>query len=162
MLFLREGSVPGNDKDWQLITEGSPGQRTAAMLAFVLHHGTEPLVLDQPEDDLDSEWISRLVVKELRASRWHRQLIVISHNANIPVLGDAEHVIALENRAGSLSLKCSDIDARGTKQRIHHHGPVEYEVVRKDIQSIMEGGVAAFVRREQRYNNETSQLRTSA
>ncbi|WP_411882303.1 TrlF family AAA-like ATPase [Polaromonas sp. YR568] len=156
MEFLRENGNPGNDGHWQSVTQGSPGQRTAAMLAFVLHHGREPLILDQPEDDLDSEWISKLVVKELRQSRWHRQLIVVSHNANIPVLGDAEQVIALENKNGALVVKTTEVAIPdGAVHRVIHVGPVENQYVRNDIQAIMEGGVAAFVRREQKYNNET-------
>lgn len=156
MAFLREGGRPDRQEDWQPVVQGSPGQRTAAMLAFVLHHGKEPLVLDQPEDDLDSEWIFKLVVKELRQSRWHRQLIVVSHNANIPVLGDAEQVIALENRGGTLAIRCTTESlADGSSASIPHVGPVESPHVRRDIQAIMEGGVAAFVLREQKYNNET-------
>lgn len=156
MAFLKEGGRPERPEDWQPVVQGSPGQRTAAMLAFVLHHGKEPLVLDQPEDDLDSEWIFKLVVKELRQSRWHRQLIVVSHNANIPVLGDAEQVIALENRAGTLAIRCtSEQLVDGSTVSIPHVGPVESPHVRRDIQAIMEGGVAAFVLREQKYNNET-------
>lgn len=163
MEFLKEGGRSASDEDWQSVTQGSPGQRTAAMLAFVLHHGREPLVLDQPEDDLDSEWISKLVVKELRQSRWHRQLIVVSHNANIPVLGDAEQVIALENVNGALRVRCSEevTPSQGIR-RILHVGPVEDQLVRNDIQSIMEGGVAAFVTREQKYNNETRTFKTRA
>ncbi|GAB3630229.1 hypothetical protein GCM10027419_50860 [Pandoraea terrae] len=161
MEFLKEGGVAERDADWQSITQGSPGQRTAAMLAFVLHHGREPLILDQPEDDLDSEWISRLVVKELRQSRWSRQLIVVSHNANIPVLGDADQVVALENRSGVLSVRSSkELRAAGEEFDVLHVGPVENRYVRHDIQAIMEGGVAAFVRREQKYHNETQKYRT--
>jgi DNA repair ATPase RecN len=156
MAFLKEGGRPDRPGDWQPVVQGSPGQRTAAMLAFVLHHGKEPLVLDQPEDDLDSEWIFKLVVKELRQSRWHRQLIVVSHNANIPVLGDAEQVIALENRSGTLAIRSTTENlSDGTQIVIPHVGPVESPHVRRDIQAIMEGGVVAFVLREQKYNNET-------
>lgn len=162
MEFLRENGNPGRDEDWQSITQGSPGQRTAAMLAFVLHHGREPLVLDQPEDDLDSEWISKLVVKELRQSRWHRQLIVVSHNANIPVLGDAEQVVALENKGGALAVRRTEVPGPdGETHIVLHAGPVENVHVRNDIQAIMEGGVAAFVRREQKYNNETRLFRAA-
>jgi len=162
MEFLRENGNPAREEDWQSITQGSPGQRTAAMLAFVLHHGREPLVLDQPEDDLDSEWISKLVVKELRQSRWHRQLIVVSHNANIPVLGDAEQVVVLENKGGLLAVRRTEV--QGPDNATHtvlHVGPVENAYVRNDVQAIMEGGVAAFVRREQKYNNETRSLKNS-
>ncbi len=159
MEFLRDGGDPTLNADWQSVTKGSPGQRTAAMLAFVLHHGKEPLILDQPEDDLDSEWISNLVVKELRKSRWVRQLVVITHNANIPVLGDAEQVIALENRDGSLRVRRTFYESGRV---VLHTGPVELREVREDIQAIMEGGVAAFIRREQKYNNETKQFRAAS
>lgn len=155
MSFLREGGEPSNEGDWQEITSGSPGQRTAAMLGFVLHHGTEPLVLDQPEDDLDTSWISNLVVRELRESRWRRQIIVVTHNANIPVNADAEQVIALENTGTGLRVRESVVDG----EVVQHCGAIERRVVREDIQRIMEGGIAAFIRREQRYNNELSLAR---
>jgi energy-coupling factor transporter ATP-binding protein EcfA2 len=152
--FLRDGGIASRADDWQDITQGSPGQRTAAMLGFVLHHGDEPLVLDQPEDDLDTEWISRLVVRELRASRWKRQIIVISHNANIPVNGDAERVIVLENKSGVLQVRHSAKEIGGVLQRIPHCGAIEIGTVREDIQNIMEGGIPAFIQREKKYNNE--------
>lgn len=150
MRFLKDGQDPGNDESWQQVIHGSPGQRSAAMLSFVLHHGTEPLVLDQPEDDLDTALISQLVVHELRKSRWHRQVIVVTHNANIPVLGDAERIITLENQGGSLRIKSTSGP---------HVGPLEIAEVRREIQDVMEGGVPAFVTREQRYDNELSTYR---
>jgi ATPase subunit of ABC transporter with duplicated ATPase domains len=124
------------------------------MLGFVLHHGEEPLVLDQPEDDLDTEWISRLVVQELRASRWKRQIIVVSHNANIPVNGDAERVIVLENKDGALQVRHSTETRNGVPHQMLHCGAIEIKVVREDIQDIMEGGIRAFIQREKKYNNE--------
>jgi energy-coupling factor transporter ATP-binding protein EcfA2 len=151
MSFLRDDGDPDVESHWQPITRGSPGQRTAAMLAFVLHHGTEPLVLDQPEDDLDTEWLSRLVIEELRASRWRRQLIVVSHNANVPVNGDADRVIVLENVDGVLQVRSSDGDHGDVRE---HCGAIEVDEVRSDIQKIMEGGVRAFQNRERRYNLE--------
>jgi hypothetical protein len=151
MEFLRTGGNPSAERDWRRITDGSPGERSAAMLG----HGADPLVLDQPEDDLDSEWISELVVPRLRKSRWNRQLIVVSHNANIPVNGDAERVIVMENREGKIGVRAT---GEGDDRRIHA-GPIEDTLVRHDIQDIMEGGVAAFVRRERRYNNELDRFR---
>lgn len=154
MAFLKDGGEPQQASDWQNITEGSPGQRTAAMLAFVLHHGSEPLVLDQPEDDLDTEWISSLVVSELRASRWKRQIIVVTHNANIPVNGDAERVLVLENKLGALQVRESVVSTATGDQKVPHCGAIELAKVREDIQNIMEGGIHAFVQRERKYNNE--------
>jgi ATPase subunit of ABC transporter with duplicated ATPase domains len=150
--FLTDGGNPESTGDWQDISQGSPGQRTAAMLGFVLHHGDEPLVLDQPEDDLDTEWISALVVKELRASRTSRQIIVATHNANIPVNGDAERVIVMENIDRTLRIRSSQESENSP--RAMHCGAIEIQEVREDIQNIMEGGIKAFVMREQKYNTE--------
>jgi energy-coupling factor transporter ATP-binding protein EcfA2 len=158
MDFLRDDGDPDKDEDWQPLTTGSPGQRSAAMLGFVLHYGEEPLVLDQPEDDLDTEWISELIVRQLRHSRWTRQLIVVTHNANIPVNADAERVIVLENEGGSLKVRSTVVGDLG---EVEHCGPIENQFVRTDIQKIMEGGVDAFVRRERRYNNELNSYRVA-
>jgi DNA repair ATPase RecN len=152
--FLKDGGQAERNEDWQDITQGSPGQRTAAMLGFVLHHGDEPLVLDQPEDDLDTEWISNLVVRELRASRWKRQIIVVTHNANIPVNGDAERVVVLENKSGALQIRQTTRRENGIDVMVPHCGAIEIKLVREDIQNIMEGGIRAFVQREKKYNNE--------
>lgn len=156
MEFLRYDDPTSGDQRWEPLMTGSPGQRSAAMLSFVLHQGVEPLVLDQPEDDLDTEWISELVVQQLRLSRWIRQVIVVTHNANIPVNADAERVVVLENAADSIRVRTTT-DELGNE--VPHVGALENVFVRADIQRIMEGGVEAFVRRERRYNNEVSSYR---
>jgi DNA repair ATPase RecN len=160
MRFLRQGGDAQREQDWQPLTAGSPGQRSAAMLSFVLHHGDEPLVLDQPEDDLDTEWITELVVRQLRTSRWSRQLIVVTHNANIPVNADAERTIVLENAGRGIGIRTSPPASIGGSPH-EHCGPLEDAVVRADIQQIMEGGIDAFVRRERRYNNELNSYRAA-
>ena len=76
-------SEKGND--FKPIRNGSPGQRTAAVLAFLLSYGTEPMILDQPEDDLDNQLIYDLIVTQLRENKKRRQVIVVTHNANIVV-----------------------------------------------------------------------------
>ncbi|MEX0598479.1 MAG: hypothetical protein WD512_18500, partial [Candidatus Paceibacterota bacterium] len=150
MEFLQNEELEKNDdNNWKDITDGSPGQRTAAMLSFVLNHGTEPLILDQPEDDLDTELITDLVVKQLRANRWYRQTIVITHNANIPVLGDAENIIILENKDNEIRIRFDN-----SEKEEKHQGAIESRNVRQDIQNIMEGGIISFIQREQKYNNE--------
>ncbi|TCU82252.1 hypothetical protein EDF48_1124 [Curtobacterium sp. PhB191] len=155
MEFLRYGHSTSGVERWEPLLAGSPGQRSAAMLSFVLHQGNEPLVLDQPEDDLDTEWISELVVRQLRASRWVRQVIVVTHNANIPVNADAERVVVLENAADSIRVRTT-VHGNDVAE---HAGALENVLVRADIQRIMEGGVEAFVRRERRYNNEVNSYR---
>ena len=153
MSFLQAGGDASDDEAWQLVSTGSPGQRSAAMLSLVLAHGTEPLILDQPEDDLDTEWVTQLVVPELRRARWKRQIIVVTHNANIPVNGDADRITVLQNKGGEIGIRCSDEDDHP------ENGPVEVSQVRRAIQDIMEGGVEAFVARERRYNNELNTYR---
>ena len=88
------------------INEGSPGQKSAAILAFILNSGENPLIIDQPEDDLDNSLIYSLVVKSIRKMKSKRQIIIVTHNPNIPVLGDAEGIIVLErNNQGKVTFR---------------------------------------------------------
>ena len=88
------------DGDWARIEEASQGQRSAALLAFLLAFGEEPLVLDQPEDDLDNHLIYDLIVRQIRENKQRRQLIVVTHNPNVVVNGDAEMIHALDFTGG--------------------------------------------------------------
>ena len=127
-------SPTGDGSGFRAIEEGSPGQKTAALLAFLLSYGEEPLILDQPEDDLDNQLIYELIVKQLRDVKRRRQVIVVTHNANIVVNGDAELVTALAARGGATQKDCD--------------GTLQEKVVRQKVCTIMEGGNEAF---EQRY-----------
>lgn len=127
-------SANGDGQRFRSIQEGSPGQKTAALLAFLLSYGEEPLILDQPEDDLDNHLIYDLIVTQLREVKQHRQIIVVTHNANIVVNGDAELVVALAARGGETQKECE--------------GSLQEKTVRKTICTVMEGGREAF---EQRY-----------
>jgi len=127
-------STTGNGQRFRSIWEGSPGQKTAALLAFLLSYGDEPLILDQPEDDLDNHLIYNLIVNQLREVKHRRQVIVVTHNANIVVNGDAELVIALAALGGETQKECE--------------GSLQEKVVRETICTVMEGGRTAF---EQRY-----------
>lgn len=117
------------------IAQGSPGQKSAAMLAFLLSHGDDPIVLDQPEDDLDNHLIYDLIVRQLRASKRARQVIVATHNPNVVVNGDAEMVISMEHCNG----QCVVVD-KGT-------GSLQDRGVRDEVCRVMEGGRQAFKRR---------------
>jgi len=90
---------PAGTGDWRDVGDVSPGQRATALLALVLVGGKEPLIIDQPEDDLDNRYIYEEVVGVLTRVCEERQVIVATHNANIPVLGDAEFLIALDASA---------------------------------------------------------------
>ncbi len=135
-----EYSRKGDGQDFQSIGQASAGQRAAAMLAFLLAHGKEPLVLDQPEDDLDNHLIYGLVVQQIRANKLRRQLIIVTHNPNIVVNGDAELIHALEFEKGQCRVKDS-----GSLQDVR---------MRKEVCQVMEGGKEAFERRYQRLGRE--------
>ena len=123
------------------INEGSPGQKSAAILAFILNSGTDPLIIDQPEDDLDNSLIYNLVVKSIRKMKDKRQIIVVTHNPNIPVLGDAEGILILER----------DNNGKVTFRKQKKAGCIEEKLIREGICDIMEGGEEAFKKREKKY-----------
>ena len=146
-LYLPEDTVSvgfrdaGSSNDWRSLSQGSPGQQTAALLAFVLGFGDEPIILDQPEDDLDSTLIYELLVKRFRETKSTRQMIVVTHNPNIVVHGDAEYVVSLDVRNGQTTVRCS--------------GGLQEIIVRDEICRVMEGGREAF---QSRYHRIIPQL----
>jgi DNA repair ATPase RecN len=121
---------------WRNLAQGSPGQQTAALLAFVLGYGQEPIILDQPEDDLDTKLICDLLVRRLRETKSTRQIIVVTHNPNIVVHADAELVISLESRGG--------------QTRVAFSGGLQEQKARAEICNVMEGGREAFQSRYDR------------
>ena len=127
-------SAAADGERFRSIQEGSPGQKTAALLAFLLSYGEEPMILDQPEDDLDNHLIYELIVTQLRDVKLRRQLIVVTHNANIVVNGDAELVVALVPLKGETQKECD--------------ASLQERKTRETICAVMEGGLDAF---EQRY-----------
>jgi hypothetical protein len=125
------------------INDGSPGQKCAAILAFIMNQGIKPLVIDQPEDDLDNSLIISLIVENIRNMKNNRQIIIVTHNPNIPVLGDAEGIIMLDrDTEGKVIFK----DGKKT-------GCIEEKTIKKGICNIMEGGIEAFKRRGIKYKN---------
>lgn len=131
-----EYSRRADGTDWVAITQGSQGQRSAALLAFLLAFGEEPLVLDQPEDDLDNHLIYDLIVRQIRENKLRRQLVIVTHNPNIVVNGDAELVHVL--------------DFRGGQCRVVERGALQENSVREEVCRVMEGGREAFERRWRR------------
>ena len=120
------------------IVQGSPGQKSAAILALLLAHGDEPIILDQPEDDLDNHVIHDLIVRQIRDNKRRRQVIVVTHNPNIVVNGDAEQVIAMDHQNG----QCIALE-EGT-------GALQEPGVRDEVCRVMEGGRQAFQARYKR------------
>ncbi len=115
------------------IETGSAGQRTAAMLSLILLLDDSPIIIDQPEEDLDTKRITDLVVSGLREFKNKQQVIIVTHNPNIPVNGAAENIIQMNF-------------ARGMIQR-HLSGALQKNDVREAICEIMEGGKEALNKR---------------
>ncbi len=115
----------------------SLGQRASALILFVLsQQENDVFIIDQPEDDLDNQTIYEDVIKLIRALKPKTQFIFATHNANFPVLGDAEQVI---------SCSYSDDSVHVTK------GSIDCPKLQQEIVDIMEGGEEAFRQRRRRY-----------
>lgn len=106
-----------------------------------MQESEDPLLVDQPEDDLDNRFIYDDVVKRLKAAKRERQFLIATHNANIPVLGDAAQIVAL------------DAEERGGKVTsfVRAHGSIDAEDVRVAAEHILEGGREAFAMRQAKY-----------
>ncbi len=128
----------------ELINEMSEGRKVGVFLDLVLNRrgSIEPLIIDQPEDDMDNEDIYKILVNTLRKVKNTRQVIIASHDANVVVNGDSENVIYAEKKG---------------KLRINYlFGALEYNDDVIDMQnkvcSILEGGESAFINRSDKYD----------
>jgi ABC-type lipoprotein export system ATPase subunit len=121
--------------EWRSAERLSTGQKSSAILPILLLESEAPLFIDQPEDNLDNSFISDAVVPQIREIKRRRQLLMITHNPNLPVLGDAERVIVLE--------------ADGRSARVLAQGDVH--AAKEHILRLMEGGWDAFRLRQERY-----------
>ncbi len=121
---------------FEALEKGSDGQRAAAILAFLLSYGEEPLIIDQPEDDLDNALIYDLIVKQIHKNKKRRQLIIATHNPNIVVNGDSELVHVMKFDHGQI--------------RMAHQGDLGDPKIREHVCVIMEGGREAFDKRYKR------------
>ena len=116
--------------------ELSMGQRCTTVLPIIFAVSDNPLIIDQPEDNLDNKYISEKIHNIIKSQKENRQLIFITHNPNIPVLSDSEYNLFLnyENK----------------KSKILKEGDVEN--VKDEILKILEGGEIAFKIRKEKYD----------
>ena len=133
----------GEPPQWQSLEELSTGQKATAVLLLLLLESDAPLIIDQPEDDLDNRFITESIVPKMREEKRRRQFIFSTHNANIPVLGDAEMIIGLA-ASGKAEGGCVRIAPE-------HVGAIDALPVRELIEEILEGGKDAFERRRRKY-----------
>ncbi len=116
----------------------SAGQQRSVLLSLLLcAQRNEPLVLDQPEDHLDAQYIATAVVRHLEGAKERRQVIIATHSPNLTVLGDAELVIPMHV-----------IDGKGWP---YEAGAVDRPATRDRVCELLEGGAEAYRKRGQRY-----------
>ena len=113
----------------------STGQKCTAILPILLMDSENPLLIDQPEDNLDNRFVYETIVDSISKVKKKRQLMFVTHNPNIPVLAEADKVIVLE----------SD----GTNAKLLNEGTVDH--CKDHIVTLLEGGEDAFNRRKARY-----------
>ena len=117
----------------------STGQQCTAILHLLLLQNLDPLMMDQPEDNLDNAFIADRIVAELRSAKIARQFIFATHNANIPVFGDAEWIGVFEAADGQAQMP------------VEAQGAIDVPEVRDKAAIILEGGRAAFNQRKAKY-----------
>lgn len=145
-LYELEAIPPAMRLDITMYDDGQPksveslsvGQKATALLPLVLRPLPYPLLFDQPEDDLDNHFIIESLVEEIRELKLKRQLIFVTHNANIPVLGEADKIIvmSMENPTKANSPTGGSVDER-----------------KEDVLKLLEGGANAFKRRALKYQD---------
>jgi ABC-type lipoprotein export system ATPase subunit/histidinol phosphatase-like PHP family hydrolase len=130
-----DGNTIRNSKT---ISQLSLGQQQSVLLAILmLSKSKKPLIIDQPEDNLDSEFIFKTIVINLRKIKEARQVIIVTHNPNIAVLGDAELIIPLKSTS--------------VKSHVMGEGSIDRGATREVCCEILEGGKSAFKQRQEIY-----------
>lgn len=137
IITVRTKSTPSKEIP---VIQLSDGQRHTILLTIaMLAESNVPLLIDQPEDDLDNAFIFSSIVTTLRAIKERRQVILVTHNANIAVLGDSELLLPMyrENDYGMSK----------------HRGSIDSNMTKQCVMEILEGGHDAFLRRKEMYNH---------
>lgn len=125
--------------EFRKLADLSKGQRATALLLLLLGASNAPLVIDQPEDDLDNRFVYDGIVTNLRSLKGRRQIIASTHNANVPVLGDAELIVVLEG------------DGQNGRAAADGIGSLDDVAIRSHVENVLEGGPAAFNARQHLY-----------
>ncbi|MBT7069071.1 MAG: phosphoesterase [Verrucomicrobia bacterium] len=135
----REGSAPV----WKELDDLSTGQKATAVLLLLLLEASGPLIVDQPEDDLDNRFITEGIVPQIKTEKRRRQFVFATHNANLPVLGDAELIAALipAETIGDAEVHLPDKNI-GSIDSVH---------VCELVEETLEGGKDAFEMRRLKY-----------
>ena len=132
-------TIPEITYNGKTLDKLSAGQKGTLYLLLQLATKTfsTPLIIDQPEDDLDNEFITKELVNLFKELKKYRQMIIVTHNANLVVTADAEQVIVANNEDENIS---------------YIMGSLENPVIIEKVCQILEGGKEAFEKRKNKYN----------
>lgn len=124
------------------------GQKTVGALLLIMHGAVKvgdniPLIIDQPEDDLDNSYIYHMLIKQFNDVKSNKQLIIATHNPNIPVCGESENILVL--------------GSDGENGWLEHFGTIDNQEVAKSVLKILEGDFEAFKKRAEVYGFELHQ-----
>lgn len=128
---------PDSSRDFKLLKECSIGERGTALLSVILITGREPLIIDQPEDDLDHFYLYKTLTPIIKEVKKRRQLIFATHDANIVINGDAELILITTTDDGKfgevMPTSIENLDNRDW------------------VMKVLEGGRDAFRKRKEKY-----------
>jgi len=133
----------GQAAEWRTLEGLSTGQKATAVLLLLLLESQAPLIVDQPEDDLDNRFITEGVVPKMREEKRRRQFILTTHNANIPVLGDAELILGLFPK-GEAGQGHAELPTK-------YMGSIDSGPIQDLVEDVLEGGKVAFETRRKKY-----------
>ena len=137
--ILIELNIAHQGEVFKPLDQLSTGQQCTAILHLLLLENDDPLIMDQPEDNLDNAFIAERIVTQLRSAKTERQFLFATHNANIPVFGDAEWI-------GIFSASESHAEMPSEAQ-----GSIDVPTIRERVAEILEGGREAFSQRKEKY-----------
>ena len=129
---------PNGVKRFFPMTNASSGEKATAVFSFILSSSNVPLIIDQPEDDMDNRVIYEEVVHKLKAAKKRRQLIIVTHNANIAINTDPEMIISMDSHSKFV--------------RVRLQGSADNDNVRHEVCDLVEGTEKAFLQRARKYH----------
>ncbi|WP_319482878.1 hypothetical protein [uncultured Draconibacterium sp.] len=139
-----------NKKKYKIITDDnrkfenlSPGWKTSVILDIILGYDKDsaPIIIDQPEDNLATDYINKGLVRAVKKIKSKKQIILVSHNATIPMLADAQNIIYCKNENNKLIIKSSPLE-----------GMIDDKNVVDLIASTTDGGKSSIKKRVKKYN----------
>ncbi len=133
-------------KDGQSFESLSPGWKSAVLLDIILGYDRDaaPLIIDQPEDNLATNYINSDFIQSIKKMKTKKQIILVSHNATIPMLGDAQNIVLCKNENGKISICSQPLEGK-----VDGKSMVDY------IAEITDGGKPSIKKRVKKYNLKT-------